>query len=855
MKCNKCGNHIEDINDYCDKCGAKVVRKKWNPIKLVLILIMEFIFTLLFILFLIFIVKNSIKDLSSKKFTETLSKYNFKIEDITKQYEKETGLSKYLLAKNEKDDIYYHYVLLEKKQKEMFYAIKQKLRKSFENTFIETSITFHNYQYYSIEDNEKCSVVIRKDDAILWIGGDIKNKENIKKITSDLNIVYPNTIILLIILYLLLVFLVVKIVEWNIFVKARKKGWYVFIPIYRSYSIAKIAFGYGWNFIFKYIPLVNIIYIPILLYKISRSFGKSVFFSIINIIFPYINMQIIAFDHSKYTMYKKIEEENNNKKKKKKSDLSGELIIYNKKKKDEFSYITEDKVDTDKNINKQMYQNISKLQHRNSILICVAIFLYFLSLSLIVLFSDIEEDETILTTLPPLILILIATILLIISKVTKPKTGKIKYNYKNEVYLLISIILFGINAFILNDGLTFLMISYTLQIAIWIAELGVSISFLVYYFKSYGTKRKKLKKWIKVVLFILSISIGFLIAYPISEEVYTNSDIMFDYSKTSQLVYEQEDRAIAFYKSDKIWYTFTNQYNTEHFEFSASDKLENLNIVYETDNVRITSLTGNDDYAVWCEISNETIGYYFYDVSENQVYELLTIPYSSEMKQIPSIGVYKDNIYYEVIDYNEKQITVVECNITSSKNRVIYTIKDIIDTDLEKNSLNINGSNLVLTSFVNSTPTIINLDLGKPEKDSYKTHILILDDNISNIYKASIDNNRLILYYNKNGSDVIEIMDNKGNSIQQIYTFANKEYVYSNDIYFKDNMLYFIKLDQKIDINKMSNRTKLIIYNLDNKQKQEIKGIFDYCITKNKIYGLGTYKDNLENVRLYEIWN
>lgn len=854
MRCNKCGNHIEDINDYCEECGTKVVRKKSNSIKFIFILIVEFIFTLLFILFLIFIVKNSVKDLSPKEFTETLSNYNFKVEDITKQYEKEEDLSKYLLAKNEKDDIYYHYVLLENKQKEMFYTLKQKSKQSFQTAFIETGITFRNYQYYSIEDKEKYSVVIRNENAILWIGGDIKNKQTVKNIVTDLNMVYPNTVILFVTLYLLLVFLVSKIVEWNIFVKARKKGWYVFIPLYRSYWIAKIAFGYGWNFIFKYIPLVNIIYIPILLYKIARSFGKSVFFSIINIIFPYINMQIIAFDHSKYTKYKKIEEENNNNKKKE-IELSGELIVYNKKKRDEFSYITEDKVDMDKNINKQMYQKISRLQHRNSILLCVAIFLYFLSLSLIVLFSDLEEDETLLTTLPPLILILIATILLIISKVTKSKNGKIKYQYKNESYLLISIILFGINAFILNDGLTFLMISYTLQIAIWIAELGVSTSFLVYYFKSYGTKRKKLKKWIKVVLFILSISMGFLIAYPISEEVYTNSDIMFDYSKTSQLVYEQEDRAIAFYKSDKIWYTFTNQYNTEHFEFSVSDKLENLNIVYETDNVRITSLSGNDDYAVWCEISKETIGYYFYDVSENQVYELLTIPYSSEMKQIPSISLYKDNIYYEVIDYNEKQIIVVECNITSSKNRVIYTIKDIDDTDLEKNSFNISGNNLLLTSFVNSTPTIINLDLMKPEKDSYKTHILILDDNISNIYKASSNNNKLILYYNKNGSDTIEMLDNKGNVIQQIYTFANKEYVYSNDIYFKDNMLYYIKLDQKIDSNKMSDRTKLILYDLENKQKQEIKGIFDYCITKNKIYGLGTYKNNLENVRLYEIWN
>lgn len=850
MRCNKCGNPIDNINDYCEVCGSKIRRKKKKPIKLIFILLSEIILTLSFILFFLFIIKDNTKELAPKEFTKTLEKYHFTVEDMTEKYSKEEGLNKYLLAKDKKEDTFFHYAILNKNQEEMFYSLKQQSKQSF-HTFFATSISFSNYKYYSIEDKENYSMVIKNNNVILWIGGDIKNKKLIKTITTDLHIIFPSTTVLLLILYLLLVFIVVKIVEWKIFVKARVKGWYIWIPFYHSYWVAKIAFGKGWNFIFMYIPLVNIIYIPVLLYNLSRAFGKSVLFSILNIIFSCINMQIIAFGYSKYTKHKNIEEEKKGKKKKK--ELPGELIVYHKKKNDDFSYVTEEKEDINTDINKQLYQKIARLQHRNSILLCISIVLYFLSFALFFLFSNLEDDDTLL--FPSLILIIIATILLIISKVTKSKDGKIKYKYKNETYFFISTILFGINAFILNDGLTFLTLNDTLPSTLWITELGISVSLLVYYFKSCGTKKKKLKKGIKITLFILSIDISFLIAIPISEKAYKNSDIMYDYSKTLNLVYEQSDRAVAFYKSDKMWYTFTNQYNTNHFELSASNTYDTLNIIYETDNVTISNLSGNDDYAVWCEANNENIGYYYYDVNENQVYELLTIPYSKEMKQIFHITLYKDNIYYGIIDYTEKQVIVVEFNITSSKDRIIYTISDIDDTDLGKNSFHISNHHLLLTAFIKNTPTIISLDLTKPENDSYKTSLLTLNDNISNIYKASMDNNQFMLYYHKDGYDTIEIINKKGKLIQKVYTFQNKEYVSSDKIYFKDNMLYYIKLDQRINMNKMSEYAKLIIYDLENKKSQEIKGIFDYCITKKGIYGLGAYKDNLKNVRLYEIWS
>ena len=45
---------------------------------------------------------------------------------------------------------------------------------------------------------------------------------------------------------------------------------------------------------------INILFIPVTCYKLSKAFGKSNLFAVISIFFPYITNQIIAFDDSKY---------------------------------------------------------------------------------------------------------------------------------------------------------------------------------------------------------------------------------------------------------------------------------------------------------------------------------------------------------------------------------------------------------------------------------------------------------------------------------------------------------------------------------------------------------------------------
>ena len=44
------------------------------------------------------------------------------------------------------------------------------------------------------------------------------------------------------------------------------------------------------------------------------------------------------------------------------------------------------------------------------------------------------------------------------------------------------------------------------------------------------------------------------------------------------------------------------------------------------------------------------------------------------------------------------------------------------------------------------------------------------------------------------------------------------------------------------------------VYNLKDSRVYSVDKIFDFIVSGNKVYGLGFYKDNPENVRLFEIW-
>ena len=90
--------------------------------------------------------------------------------------------------------------------------------------------------------------------------------------------------------------------QWKVFEKAGQPGWAVFIPIYNIIIMLKIA-NKPWWWIFMFmIPIANIVFLIMMLNRISLSFGKSSGFTVGLIFLSLIFWGILAFDKSEYKM-------------------------------------------------------------------------------------------------------------------------------------------------------------------------------------------------------------------------------------------------------------------------------------------------------------------------------------------------------------------------------------------------------------------------------------------------------------------------------------------------------------------------------------------------------------------------
>ena len=102
-------------------------------------------------------------------------------------------------------------------------------------------------------------------------------------------------------LIIALIFGILTIVGcWKTFTKAGEAGWAAIIPFYNQYILSKITFGTGWLFLLLLIPFVNIIYVIVLAYKLSQSFGHGIGYCIGLIFLPFVFYLILGFDDSEY---------------------------------------------------------------------------------------------------------------------------------------------------------------------------------------------------------------------------------------------------------------------------------------------------------------------------------------------------------------------------------------------------------------------------------------------------------------------------------------------------------------------------------------------------------------------------
>lgn len=98
-----------------------------------------------------------------------------------------------------------------------------------------------------------------------------------------------------------IIFLVLGIIGlYRVFEKAREPGWTAIIPIYNQYVIIKITGRPWWWLILLFIPVVGTITWLVMMYNLSKTFGRGFLFALGLIVFPMIWFIILGFGSSTY---------------------------------------------------------------------------------------------------------------------------------------------------------------------------------------------------------------------------------------------------------------------------------------------------------------------------------------------------------------------------------------------------------------------------------------------------------------------------------------------------------------------------------------------------------------------------
>jgi len=100
---------------------------------------------------------------------------------------------------------------------------------------------------------------------------------------------------------IVLVLIVIELAGlWKVYTKANEYGWAVIIPFYNYWCMLRIVGRPGWWLILYFIPIVNFIVFLIVLWDLTKSFGKSPGWFWGLFLLPFIFFPMLGFGDSQY---------------------------------------------------------------------------------------------------------------------------------------------------------------------------------------------------------------------------------------------------------------------------------------------------------------------------------------------------------------------------------------------------------------------------------------------------------------------------------------------------------------------------------------------------------------------------
>jgi hypothetical protein len=105
--------------------------------------------------------------------------------------------------------------------------------------------------------------------------------------------------IVLFLFYFAIIILMIASI-WKIFSKAGKPGWAAIVPIYNFIVFLEIVGKPWWWLLLMLIPIVNIVFLIIVIHRLSLSYGHEVGFTLGLIFLGIIFYPILGFGSSTY---------------------------------------------------------------------------------------------------------------------------------------------------------------------------------------------------------------------------------------------------------------------------------------------------------------------------------------------------------------------------------------------------------------------------------------------------------------------------------------------------------------------------------------------------------------------------
>jgi len=107
---------------------------------------------------------------------------------------------------------------------------------------------------------------------------------------------------IVVILIMVVIFLFLIVGMWKVFEKAGQPGWGIFIPIYNTYLMLKIANRPGWWLLLLFVPIVNFVIAIIMTVDIAKSFGKSSMYALGLILLGFIFYPMLGYGDAQWNL-------------------------------------------------------------------------------------------------------------------------------------------------------------------------------------------------------------------------------------------------------------------------------------------------------------------------------------------------------------------------------------------------------------------------------------------------------------------------------------------------------------------------------------------------------------------------